>query len=64
MRIPMQFQALENSVWMETYEFLELGKYCVSLQSHTQVAKPRHLYLSLMSSYLVTSTDIQFNQNY
>ena len=60
----MQFQALENSVWMETYEFLELGKYCVSLQSHTQVAKPRHLYLSLTLSYLVTSTDIQFNQNY
>ena len=43
----MQFQALENSVLMETYEFLELDKYCVSLQSHTQVAKPRHLYLLL-----------------
>ena len=63
----MQFQALENTVLMEIYEVLKLGKYCVSLQSklsNTQVAKPRHLYLSLRLSYLVTSMDIQFNQNY
>ena len=39
----MQFQALENTVLMEIYEVLKLGKYCVSLQSNTQVAKPRHL---------------------
>ena len=60
----MQFQALENSVLMETYEFLKLGKYCVRLQSNTQVARPRHLYPSLTLSYLVTSMNIQFNQNY
>ena len=47
----MQFQALENSALMETYDFLKLGKYCVSLQSNTQVAKPRHLYLSLSSYF-------------
>ena len=60
----MPFQALENTVLMEIYEVLKLGKYCVSLQSNTQVAKPQHLYLSLRLSYLVTSMDIQFNQNY
>ena len=50
MRIWMQFQALENSVLMETYEFLKLGKYCVNLQSHGQVAKPRHVHLFLTLS--------------
>ena len=33
MRIPMQFQALENSVLMETYEFLKLGKFVLGYKA-------------------------------
>ena len=33
MRIPMQFQALENSVLMETYEFLKLGKFVLAYKA-------------------------------
>ena len=33
MRIPMQFQALENFVLMATYEFLKLGKFVLAYKA-------------------------------